>query len=162
MNATPSNAKAAAAAGKLMTDLSRKDFLTLAWKSLLAMSGVLGLASLLRYLGYRPGPARQTTFDLGPEENYPPGSRTIIPEAQAILLRSGADAGSDAFQALSLVCPHLGCQVEPAPDGFACPCHGSRFSASGGLLRGPADQPLHALRVERTPEGRLVLHTKVD
>jgi cytochrome b6-f complex iron-sulfur subunit len=138
-----------------MSDLSRKDFLSLAWKGLLAMSGALGLAGLLRYLGYRPDPAPQTTFDLGPAENYPPGSSTVIPAAQAILVYDGTD-----FQALSLVCPHLGCQVEPTPDGFTCPCHGSQFAPSGALLRGPSDQPLRTLRVEQTSDGRLVLYTQ--
>ena len=41
---------------------------------------------------------------------------------------------------LSLVCPHAGCIVElnKKTNEFVCPCHGSRFSSTGNLLRGPA------------------------
>ena len=37
-------------------------------------------------------------------------------------------------------CPHLGCETSWNPDeqSWDCPCHGSRFSADGTLLDGPA------------------------
>ena len=135
-------------------DLTRKDFLAVVGKGALAVSGLLGLFGLLRYLGYQPDPAPQTVFDLGLADNYPPDSRTVIPEAQAVLLRGERD-----FSALSLVCPHLGCQVELAADGFACPCHGSRFTSTGIVQNSPADRPLRPLRLEQTADGRLILYT---
>jgi len=134
--------------------LSRAGFLTLAGKSVLAMCGLLGLGGLVEFLGFQPDPAPPTHFDLGPASDYPLGSRTLVAAARAVLLhdRSG-------FTALSLVCPHLGCTVEQAPDGYACPCHGSRFDPLGKLVNGPASQPMKSLKVEVTPEGRLILHT---
>ena len=41
---------------------------------------------------------------------------------------------------LSARCPHLGCLVawSEADKAWECPCHGSRFSAEGRLLQGPA------------------------
>ena len=154
MSATPSNADADASRQGAKLRPSRRDFLALSTKGLLTLSGLLALGGLWRFLSYRADPSPPTEFDLGPSEKYPPGSPTLLPEARAVLLHT-----SSGFVALSTTCPHLGCQVEPAVDGFACPCHGSRFDRMGGLQRGPADRPLRPLRVEETAEGHLILHT---
>jgi Rieske Fe-S protein len=56
------------------------------------------------------------------------------------------------FSAFSAVCPHQQCTigfVSPS-EGFACPCHGSRFSAEGKLLQGPATRGLTAIPVTVT------------
>ena len=49
-------------------------------------------------------------------------------------------------------CTHLGCTFpwNGAEEQFQCPCHGSRYSAEGLVLRGPANRPLKLvhLRVE--------------
>ena len=68
---------------------------------------------------------------------------------------------ADAPRALSLACPHLGCRVAPAADGFVCPCHGSRFHPDGGLARGPAARPLERVTVERSA-GRWRVRTRRD
>jgi menaquinol-cytochrome c reductase iron-sulfur subunit len=56
----------------------------------------------------------------------------------------------DAVTALSSVCPHLGCGVEAAGEGFACPCHGSAFDREGRVLGGPAPRGLDPLEVRVT------------
>ncbi len=134
--------------------LTRRSFLALAGRGLLALSGLLGLGELLQFLGYPSEVSPPTRFDLGPATNYPPGSRTPIPQANALLIH-----GEAGFIALSLVCPHLGCTVDPVADGFACPCHGSRFDANGVVRVGPANQPMRALKVEETAEEKLILLT---
>jgi cytochrome b6-f complex iron-sulfur subunit len=154
MNAIPSNAKPPTHQDRLTeTQLSRRSFLALAGKSLLALCGLVGLGEFIQYLSYQPEPAAPSQFDLGPASNYPPGSRTLLPQAQAVLLHT-----ESGFIALSLVCPHLGCTVQPDEGGYTCPCHGSRFNSDGGLRNGPANKPLKVLRVEETPDGRLIVH----
>jgi nitrite reductase/ring-hydroxylating ferredoxin subunit len=44
--------------------------------------------------------------------------------------------------AVSLICTHLGCIVASRPDGFECPCHGSRFASDGEVVKGPAPAAL--------------------
>ncbi len=58
------------------------------------------------------------------------------------VLRSG-----DAVRALSAVCPHLGCSIDLAADhqGFACPCHASRFGLDGAAVAGPSPRDLDPL-----------------
>ena len=133
---------------------SRRDFLKLTLDSLLAFGGLLGLGGLIRFLSYKTEPPQPTEFDLGRAENYLPGSVTPLPGVPAVLIH-----GSGRFTALSLVCTHLGCTVEVQADGFACPCHGSRFNSNGYPVKGPAAAPLKTLRVELTSDGKLILHT---
>lgn len=137
-----------------MTDLNRRDFLKLARNGFLYLSGALTLGGLLRFLDFDPNPAPKTEFDLGPASNFPLDSRTLLSVPPVVLLHT--DRG---FSALSLICTHLGCSVENDTQGFACPCHGSRFDADGKVMQGPASQPLALLRIEITEDKHLILHT---
>jgi cytochrome b6-f complex iron-sulfur subunit len=137
-----------------MPQISRRDFLKLASVSLLTISGLLGLDGLFRYLGAQTEPLPQTDFDLGPASQYAAGSRTLRAEIPALLI-----ATPGGFSAISLVCTHLGCSVESQAEGFACPCHGSRFDLQGKVTRGPAQKPLNALRTGVDPQGHLHIYT---
>jgi Rieske Fe-S protein len=60
------------------------------------------------------------------------------------------------FEALSGVCPHLGCAVGWQGSGFLCPCHDSRFSADGAKQTGPSQRGLDPLPIA-VKDGRLEL-----
>ena len=60
------------------------------------------------------------------------------------IIRSGND-----FTVFSAVCPHLGCTINEAAEGFICPCHGSAWDAQGKKIGGPAPRNLDVLEHRR-------------
>jgi len=134
--------------------VSRRTFLDRASKTLLAIASLIGLGALVRYVGYQEADSQPRIYDLGPASAFPVGSRTTIPEAQAMAIHD--DQG---YRVLSLVCPHLGCVVSDSEGGFTCPCHGSHFTPDGSLKKGPASNPLTTLEVEVNADGHLVVYT---
>jgi len=64
-------------------------------------------------------------------------------------------AGGPKINALSSVCPHLGCAVDyDVADGqFQCPCHASAFTKDGAKLLGPSLRGLDPLPVKLIDNG---------
>lgn len=54
---------------------------------------------------------------------------------------------ADRVEAWSATCPHLGCAIEQARGGFACPCHRSRFDDHGRRVDGPSPRGMDRLEV---------------
>jgi Rieske Fe-S protein len=79
-----------------------------------------------------------------PEAEVPPEGALVLADERCAIVRRGA-----AYAAYDLACPHLGCTAAATPEGFACPCHGSRFETDGRVSRGPADRSLRRLPLER-------------
>lgn len=79
-------------------------------------------------------------------------SKTFI-AGSVIAIRDPEDAGG--IIALDSLCPHQGCHVDWESTEFACPCHGSTFSADGAVTNGPATEALGTY--EAKIEGDLVL-----
>jgi Rieske Fe-S protein len=49
----------------------------------------------------------------------------------------------DAFTAVTATCTHQSCTITGFEDAeYVCPCHGSRFTTSGGVVNGPAQRAL--------------------
>jgi cytochrome b6-f complex iron-sulfur subunit len=122
----------------------------------LGLAGLAGLGALLKFLGYQAAPINPTRFTLKTPQDYPVNSATSLPEAKAWLF-----CDERGLYAISAVCTHLGCIVTRSAEGFECPCHGSRYNAAGYVLKGPAKLPLNYLELTLSPEGLVVLDTKV-
>jgi cytochrome b6-f complex iron-sulfur subunit len=72
------------------------------------------------------------------------GTAALVATSSGNFLVSRA---GDAFTALTAVCTHEGCVVSNFQSGtFECPCHGSQYSTSGTVLRGPATRALAQFR----------------
>ncbi len=106
----------------------------------------------------------QTTPTAGPESKAPDNSggntggnvlakTTDIPvgggkiiDAEKVVVTQPTKG---TFKCFSAVCTHAGCTVSGVSNGvISCPCHGSRFSATDGSVKGgPAPSPLAAKKV---------------
>ncbi len=132
--------------------VARRDFLGLAAKSsavAACLFATLGLARLPK-TAVLPSPSKKFRVtlpeSLAPGESFEPAGRSVA------VFRDG-----DGVYAISKICTHLGCIVNPVPTGFDCPCHGSRFDPNGDVIRGPAPTPLEWLAVARTADNTYLI-----
>ena len=154
-------------------DPDRRKFLKLAS---CGVGGAVGLAVVAPALSLVIAPSRRQTVTTprDPIDIGDPGvaGRTwrkvdvIAPEvrdawvtARNVLLGAAwVRKTGDKIEALSAVCPHLGCPVgwEAEKKTFLCPCHDSHFSEAGERIDGPAKRGLDPLPIE-VKDGRLRL-----
>ena len=135
------------------TAVNRRSFLSIA--SLGTFFAAIGTAivGILRLPNpaVLPGPVRR--FKLGPPEQFAVGTETTFADQNLVLFRD-----DEGFYAITSTCTHLGCTVARSKEGFACPCHGSRFDSRGRVIGGPAPRPLPWLEVSRSANGDLVVN----
>jgi cytochrome b6-f complex iron-sulfur subunit len=139
-----------------MTNPKRRDFLGLAalWSAVVAMGTALAGVIRLPKPAVLPGPLR--VYKLGDPAQYAVGSVTRLEAGGFFLFHE-----EQGFFAISSVCTHLGCVVAHTEgEGFACPCHGSRFSADGSVIGGPAPAALPWLEMARAPDGQLQVNAE--
>ncbi|MBE9535156.1 MAG: ubiquinol-cytochrome c reductase iron-sulfur subunit [Proteobacteria bacterium] len=95
-------------------------------------------------------------FKVGKLGDFPIGSRTVIDGRGIEIVRSKV-----GLYAISLVCTHLGCLVNPVANdpevGYACPCHGSKFAPMGEVLGGAAPTDLPWFEMYMDHMGSLVV-----
>ena len=103
------------------------------------MNGTLLKVPLASVSGMKPG----DVIEIKPGSPYPD-----------LLLR----AAGGSWEAITAHCTHRGCVVawNAAANEWQCPCHGSRFSADGHVVGGPAEKPL-AVVPTRVDENTLII-----
>lgn len=135
--------------------LTRRQFLAwLGWSGV-ALSGILTWLGSLRYLRPNVAVGPHTVLKIGRPEEFPIGSKRLLAEVHAYVIRDEA-----GFRVVSARCTHLGCVTNAVDWGYLCPCHGSKFDAWGKVLRGPAVTPLAWLKLSLAPDGQLVVDTQ--
>jgi len=124
--------------------MPRRDFLGLAawWSAAAALLfGFLG-AMRLPKAAVLPSPSKKFRVtlraSLASGQAYVPAGRSVA------IYKEGS-----GVYAISTVCTHLGCIVKATDSGFDCPCHGSKFTKEGSVLKGPAPKGLPWLEVKR-------------
>jgi menaquinol-cytochrome c reductase iron-sulfur subunit len=159
-------------------DPDRRGFLKIAT---CALGGGLGLAAVVPVVRLVVDPAgRQTVttpkdpIDVGSADKLRVGPSWRKVDVIAPVVRDAWTTARDVvlgaawlrrpseskLEALSAVCPHLGCAVgwDQAAGNFLCPCHNSRWTADGALVAatGPAKRGLDPLPID-VVDGRLRL-----
>jgi Rieske Fe-S protein len=143
------------------TPVSRRDFClkTCQAASIAALGGILG--TLLQACTQTDNPADVPTLAT---INATPSNGTItvttasgspiaaVGSAAVVQYGSGslllAHTAASTFVAVSAVCPHQGCLINGFSGGsYVCPCHGSTFSTSGQVTRGPANANLRTFAI---------------
>jgi len=69
-----------------------------------------------------------------------PGLATVNTVVSISEDRALVRTSATTFQGYSKICTHEGCVTEVRNNQYECPCHGSIFSSSGAVLRGPNGQ----------------------
>lgn len=122
--------------------LPRRDWLGLSSLWTMGAALLFGVAGMLKLPKAAVLASPSKRFRVALPETLGLGE-AFIPPGRAVAVFKDAEG----VHAVSTICTHLGCVVKPNPEGFECPCHGSRFKADGEVTRGPAPQPLPWLKV---------------
>lgn len=132
--------------------ITRRDFLGLAalWSAASAM--LFGLIGLMRLPKAAVLPSPSKRFRVTLPESLAAGEPYIPPGRPVAMFRD-----SGGVYAVSITCTHLGCVVKTNPEGFHCPCHGSRFGMDGEVTKGPAPSGLPWLAVRQAGNGVYVV-----
>ncbi len=139
---------------------SRRELLSYSWLGALGALSVAAIDAGLRFALPRAVPnERGGVFDLGPLADLPAADMPPLAQPEG---RFWLVATPQGLIAVQNVCTHLDCLCnwDEQARQFVCPCHGSRFSAEGLRLEGPAPRALDRLVVQLVDaHGTLVAET---
>lgn len=121
----------------------------LAWMWLLAASAAAIKATDLTYTFVRASRATQqpTRFDAGTVAEFLASGEAPLPFPEGGFWLAQTQEGAAALDG---VCTHLDCLLgwDDQSHQFICPCHGSRFDATGRHVAGPAPRAMDRFAVE--------------
>lgn len=139
--------------------INRREFLTYAWGAALGLIAAQGgyATYMFMYPRFRAG-------EFGGK--FPLGSASILPSVGTPPEANPTGKfwlvqTDEGVKALYMVCTHLGClyKWEASNSRFECPCHGSKFTAEGEYIEGPAPRSLDHFVVEIVQNGEIVSTT---
>ena len=120
--------------------VTRRDFLGVAWAALTVVLGGETAGALFRFIQPVNTGGFGGVVNAGKVDDFLRGSITHNQAGRFYLVRM--EDGS--FLAIWQKCTHLGCSVPwvDAEKQFHCPCHGSLYNQLGEVQGGPAPRPL--------------------
>ncbi len=162
-----------------LADVTRRQFLLImGWLGAIAGT-VFGTAKILQFMFPGATAEEPQAFKV----NVDPASITTGNPLQITAKRVSIVRDDGGYYAVYLVCTHLGCTPnytttvtqgtgvsddvakshgerkgsDQMPNGWACPCHGSRYFIDSTNFYGPAPRPMDWVDVQYTPDGFLVV-----
>jgi Rieske Fe-S protein len=88
--------------------------------------------------------------DIGAPTAFKIAMPTFIESVNAFIIRD-----SVGLYAVSATCTHQRCTIYLAAGGFACPCHGAKFTLGGNVTVGPATRSLTHFEMCILPSGNV-------
>lgn len=140
----------------MTNEIGRRHFLSLVWKSGIALIGIAGAWTTWGLLNPKASGGFGGKVRAVPPDAVPPTGALAVPAARSYLV----DIKGKTV-ALSQKCPHLGCRIAwcESSGEFECPCHGSVFNRAGDLESGPSPHGMNRYPVETGPDGMLYIDT---
>lgn len=127
------------------TPLDRREFVVSC--AVLSAAFLAGCASMVTHPVPIASGKIQVSLTQYPELAKPNGAIKLQPAGMEDPIYLLATAGE--FVAVSPICTHRGCTVDVHGERLVCPCHGSTYSRSGEVLKGPAQRALARYAVTR-------------
>ena len=132
--------------------INRRDFMGLSALAACVAAWTMTGIGLLKFPMPALLPDISNKFKIGSTEDFPVGTTKTFSDKNVIVSRD-----EKGLFAISLICTHLGCIVSKASQGFACPCHGSKYDENGSVIKGPAPRALDWFEISQLPSGKLVV-----